>query len=216
MQEIEKLEQKIDDHAEGSSAPVPDLDPEIAKFRALAIPDPDYLARGDNEIKIPPKLKSRKPGPTELVYTHGDPLYNQVYCVLGKHHKKEYVGLLLTPEILGRLSSNLGRFQRISLAITIDGDIFLWPSPCVKDRVEDPNPWLDTHDRAKQKSQNNWVRMASARERDCYDVIVYKNKGDKPKWPTKLKPMEEYVAEAYEGRLVDNVNHPSIADVVGP
>ena len=117
----------------------------------------------------------------------------------------------VSPELLPDL---LGEVHRVCLhlAITKQGDLFLWP-------VKLPGPdgrrneWNDSAMEAAKLAESKWVRMAANMGAGCYDVFEAVGELAEPTWP--VLSLREVLRLCFRDRFIESLDHPCLKALRG-
>lgn len=122
--------------------------------------------------------------------------------------RKSYIP---TTEMREHLVGDL-TYTHLHLGITRQGNLIVVPVK-VPGEGETPSPWHETAKQAVELAKTGWVRMAADMSLGAYRI--YKAEGDlpDPKWPDKS--FSEILELAYQGKVIDNENHPVVQRLRG-
>jgi hypothetical protein len=155
-------------------------------------------------------LHVQKPNKQSFVRVNPSPDLRIRIAVLELREEGEtYV---VVPAVAEQIPSEV-KFVELRLAVTQQGNAFLWPVP-LPDGDNADNSWNVTARGAADAAETSWVRLKSNRGANCYDVIVAQNAAAEPVWPEKT--MEELLKLAFgNGRLIDSLEHPVVQRLLG-
>jgi hypothetical protein len=107
------------------------------------------------------------------------------------------------------------RLRRVTLALicTWPGNVpIIWPVPIVSDGQREFKAWKSSRV-ALDLSHTQWVQIVWNEEAGDYDVETAENIDQKPVWPEKT--FEELLKLAFDGKIIDNENHPYVRRLRG-
>ncbi len=125
-----------------------------------------------------------------------------------KATKDVYVVMPGLAEVFGRLA----RPVILHLAVDRRGNPFLIPVP-LPSANGSRNPWHESLAQAVDKAKKDWVRIASNMSAGVYDVYVATATLPPPDWPDKS--IDEIVQIAFDGKIVETVDHPVVQGLQG-
>lgn len=151
-----------------------------------------------------------KPGKHDWVRVHPDPAYrlSPVATIVLKADSETYlVTPAVAPELVGELVHST-----IYTTINRQGVVRLWSI-----RLPDPdgkwNSWHRSAQDAADRAMRGWVRITSNQPLGAYEVSETSIKIPDPIWPDL--PFTELLRIAFQGRLVDRLDHPLILQLRG-
>jgi len=95
--------------------------------------------------------------------------------------------------------------QWIFLAMTSDGDIFLFPVKALTGN-EMGDRWSRSLLQAAKEAETKWLGARSNKSKGCYERWEAVEEHDEPKWPAT--PFKEFVRLAFEHCIIDTLDHP--------
>lgn len=152
----------------------------------------------------------RKPNRQDFVRVHRDPSYRLTPAAIIEL-KEDGEVYPLTPAMAMELP---GEFAAATLYTTINrqGVVFLWP-------VKLPGPdgkhneWHRSAAEAAELAMDRWVRLASNKSLNAYEVFVATGDLPEPTWPDL--PFSEILKIAFRDRIIDNADHPVVQRLRG-
>jgi hypothetical protein len=207
-----KAKLKLNGHAAASEVPlVSTSDP--FDLSALVLPQ-DFSVTGVK--KALHTLPVRKPARQEFVRVHPT-IRGTVALVEDKTDREEY--LISDPGRKGfvkALSEALPgevTLKVLYLATTRQGVWFLWP-------IKLPGPdgkemdWTRSSREAAQMAMATWLRVASNRSLNAYDIFTAEKITTEPAWPD-VSDWSELLRIAFRSRLITSFDHPLIRNLTG-
>lgn len=167
----------------------------------------DFSAMAKTE-KLLVHVPVRKPAKHQFVRVHPGEDYRLEVGIIEMNGEDTY---LVHPAVMGTVPE-LVRLVRLHLYVTRQGAPSLWP---VKLPGEDgkTNPWNTSAAEAAAVAMEKWIRLVSNRDVGAYDVIVAESIPTEPLWPKKT--MAELVSKAFEGKFIEDEDHPLLRDLLG-
>jgi hypothetical protein len=108
-----------------------------------------------------------------------------------------------------------GQLKQVRLQLTISrrGTLFIWPIPLVVDGRSMGRTWHESALKAAEIAKNKWLRIAADKSLSGYRVHLAEGEIPEPTWPHHS--FSELLEIAFEGRIVQSVDHPVIRDLRG-
>jgi hypothetical protein len=167
------------------------------------------FASSINVRKVLTTIPCRKPNRHEFVRVRpGEDWRLETGVFEDKVNKDTYlVAPALWPELAGEV-----RPVCLFLAVTKQGDIFLWPCklPAADGRS---NTWNESALAAVQRAQQRWVRIAANMGAGMYDVFEAAGELADPVWPELT--FAETLRLCFRDRFIQGVEHPVIQALRG-
>jgi hypothetical protein len=170
--------------------------------------DANYAA-GLGVKKMMTTVPVRKPGKQEWFQVRpGEEWRLQTYTFEDEAQREVY---LITPAILSELAGT-AHPALILTCINRGGDLFLWrcklPWPDGR-----PNHWTESALAIAREAETNWRRMAANMAAGYYDGFAPTAALPDPEWPDRS--FREIIRTAFQGRLIDSVDHPILRQLRG-
>jgi len=182
----------------------PEIDPAnpFANLDALRNPQ-DYAEFASGEAVS--RYRVRRLKEAMHVRVHHDPAYmllGQYIVEPGGSGKETFYVFPQFREALGPL------VRKVDLHVAVDGhaEYFLLMIRRANDGA-DPNLWYDTARTVASAAAKGWIKVTKPIG-GGWGYIEVKHKMFDPTWPTKT--FEEILRSAFEGRIVDSLNHELI------
>jgi hypothetical protein len=156
-------------------------------------------------------LPVRKPSKEWFVQAHPDPAHFGLDALILE--LKEESDLYFVPPAMREalLGESTVHVKRLRLAVTRQGDYFVWPA-----RLPGADGKLDTWNQsaldAMELATSKWVRLSANRRLGAYDIAVAAI-DDVPDWPEM--PYNELLRIAFKGKIIDSVDHPVLRRLRG-
>jgi hypothetical protein len=164
---------------------------------------------GDGEIKIrQTEFPLKKPGQRVFFQAHPDPQYRLSNLPVLEDQERRLFYLQIgyqPPEDIRRFI----HYMHIVTCITPRGSVFLWP---IKSSTND---WQSSALRAAREAQDNWIRIHPKMDVGAYGIEAAPQELSSvaPAWPDTS--FEEMINRTFEGRIIDDDNHPVIRELRG-
>ena len=152
-------------------------------------------------VSKPPKGRffrsSRDPGNTVDVYVFEDKVESSYH--------------LVSPEVAAALG---GLVRAITLHLAVDraNNPFLIPVPFPSENGT-RNPWHQSLLNAIEAAKERWIRIEADKSAGIYQVHEALGELAEPVWPELS--MDELVRIAFNGRVIDNLEHPKVQSALG-
>jgi hypothetical protein len=151
----------------------------------------------------------RKPATEWFVRTH--PELRIETCVLELKEGRETY--LVAPDLWAELAIEPTFSPRaLFVTMTPQNVLFVWPI-----KLPGPDGKIDDWNRAALETailaQSHWVRIASSKVFQGYDVTVATANWAEPKWPEL--PLNEILKIAFKGRVITALDHPTLKRLRG-
>ena len=173
---------------------------------------PDGFATSGGGVKQPLKPSYGKLSKHRFSRVHpGEDFKWPALIVTLKESGGNGESFIATPALRSRLGS-LASPKILRLAVDNVGTPRLVGVPII-DPNSRPNSWNDSSVRAVERAESQWVRIESNNIAAQYEVIVAKEDLGAPQWPNQS--MQELVLACFDGRIIQNVDHPVIRDLEG-
>jgi len=168
----------------------------------------DFIAQAGAR-KLINTIPVRKPGRQAFVRTHPEAAFWLETAVLELKDDRETY--LVIPALWADLSAEL---TPKVLVLTIDrqNNLSLWPIrlPGEEGRIDD---WNAAALEAARLAQGRWLRISANMTLGAYDVFEAVGELPDPQWPDLS--MQQILAVAFRGRMIDDLNHPVISRLQG-
>ena len=197
---------KTDNREQHEDPPVNSPDP-LARFR---------LSQDFAELS-PVKKKPSRP-------TIGRPKYSDFFRTMPgdnawfdtkllEYPDREY--WLVEPEIQATLESEpLLKPKRLYLCVTTDRRFSLWPVRIAPEERQDS--WNSSaHQIARDHATEHWVRIISDQSSKRYRAMIAENSAEMPLPDWARAEIEDILIQAFEGRIIDDSNHPVLRGLRG-
>ncbi len=106
----------------------------------------------------------------------------------------------------------VARRVRLFTCISKRGTVFLWPAKLPGESAAGRR-YAETGLKIAQHAETLWVRMYGDRSLGGYAMVKAKGNLEEPKWPDKT--FRELLRIAFEGRIIDRLDHPLIRELNG-
>lgn len=181
--------------------------PKKIDFNALRLPQ--NFGEDLGVRKVLTHVSVGKPNSDRFFRTHPSiKMHFEALTYEDKATKDVYVVMPELAEVFGRLA----RPVTLHLAVDRRGNPFLIAVPLPSSNGT-RNPWHESLAQAVDKAKKDWVRIASNMAAGVYDVYVATATLSPPDWPDKS--IEEIVQIAFNGKIVDTVDHPVVQGLQG-
>jgi hypothetical protein len=194
-------------HAAAAKAPEkaskkPLLDP--GKYRKAKAPAAEEPFSEGAQTTIP----VRKPGSRHFFRVHPDEEYRLYNVPVVEDDKREWH--ILAPDL--ELPEDMERFvSRVNLITSINhkGTVFVWPYK------NSTNDWSKSAARIARRAVTEWVRISADMDANGYraEPAPPELRAVEPKWPKM--PFDEILNTAFDGKVIDSVDHPVIRSLRG-
>ena len=174
-----------------------------ARFRL----DQDY-----DDVEVEPVIVSipvRRPTKQEFIRVHPDDEFQMPAGLVEFEGDRQFY--LVAPGLRDAVAAHCSPV-RLYTAINRAGELFLWPAKL-------PRPgapvleWHQSAHRAAELAGSRWVQMRANMSRRAYDLLVASADLPDPGWPEIS--FEEVFQLAFEGRLIDSLDHPVVRQLEG-
>jgi hypothetical protein len=157
----------------------------------------------------------RRPGKQEFFQVNPDPAYRLAAALLIDESDEDRVPYLLVGGIHTQL---VGEYKLATLRLTIgltSDVVSIWPVIIPGWNGERPNSWHLSAENAAVMAETQWVRMRPVKALGGYQLSVADGAFSKrqPVWPTE--PFGELLQTAFNGKVIDNLQHPMIQRLFG-
>jgi hypothetical protein len=149
-----------------------------------------------------------KPGKQDFIRVHPDKSYRDVVALVVLEDDREIY--LVTPSIARELEGEYKPFT-LYTAVNMQGVVRLWNV-----RMPDPDGridlWQQSSAEGAQRAMTQWVRVKADMNLRAYQIHVSDSVAE-PAWPEQT--FQELVRIAFQGRLVDRLDHPVVKRLRG-
>jgi hypothetical protein len=111
-------------------------------------------------------------------------------------------GFYLIHPRLARVFSGLGKPHLLLTCVTSFGSMFIWPIRLVEGFGDS---WCKSRLRIAAMAESQWVRVPGS-QGNGYTAVVSKKDHGEPKW--QGANLDELLAIAFDGRIVEDLTHP--------
>jgi hypothetical protein len=111
-------------------------------------------------------------------------------------------GFYLIHPRLARVFSGLGKPHLLLTCVTTFGSMFIWPIRLTEGFGDS---WCKSKLRIAAMAESQWVRVPGSQGNGYIAVVSRKDHGE-PKW--QGANLDELLAIAFDGRVVEDLNHP--------
>ena len=179
-----------------------------------AAEDMTFVDEGD-VAEVQGAVALKKPGRERYFRAHSNKAdYSTTLQVLEVKEDMELRGdYLVHPELSTELSAFLqgqqSMIKRKNVVLCVDGggQIFVWPVAA----VGSDNQWHRSARKAVEEARSKWIRMIPAHA--GYRIFHPTTPIPEPEWPDT--PFGELLDSAFEGRIIDSMDHPVIEYLAG-
>ena len=198
---------------------------ELANYVSLAIPNPiavtpetESIFADLEQFKIDMKeaglegaeeqlatVQVRKPPADEFVRVHPE---RSMTITVALHEGRdnftsEYY--VVKPKVLGTVMDLRAAFYaQLYVTVTRSGTVMLWPVKLPTGGAG--NPWFDSALKGAELAKSDWIRIFADPGQKQYRIIKALGDFDPPAFPEK--PLNELLAIAFKGRVIDSADHP--------
>ena len=156
----------------------------------------------------------RKPGKERFFQASNNAAYSTALTVLEIKEDLDLRGdYLVPPELSAELNAFLqgqqSMIKRKNVILCVDGGghTFVWPVAA----VGSDNQWHRSARKAADEARSKWIRMIPANS--GYRIFHPTSPMPEPEWPDA--PFGELLDSAFEGRVIDSMDHPVIEYLAG-
>lgn len=163
-------------------------------------------------------LQIMKPKKEWFVTCHPDPAYTHfagVFVLQDEVSGLSPAKYLVTENVTRELGS-LVKLSQLVLAKTNHGMRFIWEAPTPVDPTSTGCAYIKSHLTALKLASSKWVRMQADTNIKDYKIFVWKNEPGASQahpeisWEDNEPPLVEYLQKSFEGRFIDNPDHPIV------
>lgn len=146
-----------------------------------------------------------------FVRRHPDAAYSlSTYVIELRDEREEYLVLPhLWPDLMGEACF---KPKRYTLAITLQGKLFLWAARLPLDDTKPLARWMVAPLEALRLAQDKWVRLTWNEGTSQHDVAVSKVTKE-PEWPTT--PFRDLLKLGFGDRVMGSLEHPALKRLRG-
>ena len=181
---------------------------------AAAAKDMTFVDEGD-VVEAQGAVALRKPGKERYFRVHSNETdYSTTLQVLEVKEDMELRGdylvhTELSTELSAFLQDQQSMIKRKNVVLCVDGggQIFVWPVAA----VGSDNQWHRSARKAVEEARSKWIRMIPANA--GYRIFHPTSPMPEPEWPDT--PFGELLDSAFEGRVIDSMDHPVIEYLAG-
>lgn len=181
---------------------------------AAAAKDMTFVDEGD-VAEAQGAVALRKPGKERFFQAHPNKAdYSTALTVLEIKEDMELRGdylvhTELSTELSAFLQDQQSMIKRKNVVLCVDGggQIFVWPVAA----VGSDNQWHRSARKAVEEARSKWIRMIPANA--GYRIFHPTSPMPEPEWPDT--PFGELLDSAFEGRVIDSMDHPVIEYLAG-
>lgn len=152
----------------------------------------------------------RRPNRREFFRVHPDMVLDTV--VFAREEGLDREVYLVDPQCLDILSEEVRRV-RLHVCINRQDVVFLWDAKLPQGTSNVGRRWMDTALVAAEAAKENWIKMYGKKELGGYEYAIARGDLGKPQWPDK--DLRDLLAIAFEGRYIDDPDHPVIRELNG-
>lgn len=152
----------------------------------------------------------RKPNRQEFVRAHPDLDFRVPMAILELKNEGEIYAVL--PEVAEAIPGET-RPVMLTTCVNRQGNVFLWPVPLP---AEDGRQlaWHTSAREAAARAETVWVRLQANMSAGAYDIWQAQATIAEPAWPDHS--LQDLMRIAFSGgRLIDNIDHPVIQQLLG-
>jgi hypothetical protein len=195
--------------AEGETA-VDSAEPEerpgmpLSRFSAFVLPDD---GEGVDEEMLLTTCPARQPRETDLFRVRpndGEAVWRMKTLMVDYRWEDPAVprGFYLIHPRLARVFSGLGKPYLLLTCVTNHGSMFIWPIRLVEGFGDS---WCKSRLRIAAMAETQWVRVLGSQGNGYAAVVSRKDHGE-PRW--QGANLDELLAIAFDGRIVEELTHP--------
>ena len=206
-------EQNGDDSVESTNPPaMPDDDNASANakqagydWESMVLPDD---GRGDiRTTEVPGVPRLSRPPNTQFFRTRVG--LSGVVFTLVTDYDGERTVYLVTPTVAEQLADESAiKPKRAVVCVTREGGLHVWLISS-----DGTDAWTQSANRATKLAQSQWVRATSSRSLGEYRCVTAEAISEEPKWPEET--FLETLSRAFDGRVIDSLNHSTIKQLKG-
>ena len=180
---------------------------------AAAAKDMTFTEEGD-VAEVQGAVALRKPGKERFFQASNNAAYSTALTVLEIKEDLDLRGDYFVPhelsaELRAFLQGQQSMIKRKNVVLCVDGggQAFVWPVAA----VGSDNQWHRSARKAVDEARSKWIRMIPA---DAgYSIFHPTSPMPEPEWPDT--PFGELLDSAFEGRVIDSMDHPVIEYLAG-
>jgi hypothetical protein len=193
-----------------SAAPEPEEIPlvskDMSKFVRSGDAGIDASVDGDSNKVVGRTLVGR-PKKTQWVRVRPEPEYTGTVYILEPTEDREDI-YIVSEDVVAQLGeeANLKR-KRIVVAITTQGVPFLWTIRLAREDAK-RDTWAESELKCLKEAKLGWRRIAAHMPTGSYECFKPATALRDPQWPTRT--LDEMIASAFEGRMIENLDHQAI------
>lgn len=154
------------------------------------------------------RVAIQRPPDQSFFCPHSDPCRRiEVAALVVKEDRETYVVVpALCDELQGEWAAKI-----LVPCQTRQGGFYFWPIrlPGADGRID---TWNESALQIADKYAGQWVRVTANKELGAYDVIRPITPFPPPDWP---EPMDDLLAKAFSGRIIDRLDHPVVKRLRG-
>ena len=180
---------------------------------AAAAEDMTFADEGD-VAEVQGAVALRKPGKERFFQASNNAAYSTALTVLEIKEDLDLRGDYLVPhelsaELRAFLHGQQSMIKRKNVILCVDGGghTFVWPVAA----VGSDNQWHRSARKAADEARSKWIRMIPANS--GYRIFHPTSSMPEPEWPDA--PFGELLDSAFEGRVIDSMDHPVIEYLAG-
>jgi hypothetical protein len=159
--------------------------------------------------KVLVRVPVRKPHRQEFIRVNTDQKYKLQTGLLEVKEDREFY--LLSPDVRDQWGKDYTPVRLVT-AITRQGSVFLWP---LKLPLPDgrSSAWFDTAMECADIAEKHWVKVVADMNLGGYEPYKALGELPEPEWPRKS--FSDLLKIAFRDRVIEDMNHPVIARLLG-
>jgi hypothetical protein len=163
--------------------------------------------------KVLTAVPVRKPKRDEFFRVHPGEDYTMDALVIERDEDMDRAVYVVVPAFAGAVPEVARRVRLFTWISRRGGNVFLWPAKLPLEGGSSGNRYSETGLKIAEHAKTHWLRMYGDRNLGGYQEVKARGNLDEPKWPDKT--FAELLRIAFEGRIIDRIDHPVIRELNG-
>jgi len=159
--------------------------------------------------KLITTVRAKKPSRQDFFRVHPSPDYRAPVLMIHLKEDQEY--FLVHPSLAGALDGETVP-KTIYTVVNRQGVVSLWPVTLPPSDGRDSDWWKSERD-AAERAMTKWVRLMPNMSLGANEILEGPASMAEPEWPDM--PFKELLRIAFDGRLVDRLDHPVVKRLRG-
>jgi len=168
---------------------------------------PDNGAGDIRTTEVPPVPRVSRPSNTKFFRT--DEELSGIVYMLDVDYDGDRSIYLVLPVVADQLKNETAiKRKRAVLCATRDKGLHVWPIS-----ADGTDTWTQSANQATELAKSQWVRVTSSLSLGEYQSVIAEGISEEPNWPNES--FIDTLKRAFDGRVIDNLNHPVIRQLRG-